>query len=64
MLDRVKWPDLDEDGRGFNIKCIQFESLLESFEEEIKILKIEKVRRGQVENLITDCKVKVAPEKK
>ena len=42
--------------------CNQFESLLESFEEEIKILKIEKERRGQVENLITDCKVKVAPE--
>ena len=47
---------------GLNKKCKQFELLLESFEKEIKILKIEEERRGQVENLITDCKVKVAPE--
>ena len=55
-------PNLDND-KDFNIKCNQFESLLDSFEEEIKILKIEKERKGQVENLIKDTKdCKVNPE--
>jgi hypothetical protein len=64
-LDKKKFklpPNLDDD-KDFNIKCNQFESLLDSFEEEIKILKIEKERKGQVENLIKDTKVcKVKPE--
>ena len=47
-----KFPNLN--AIGFNKKCNQFESLLESFEEEIKILKIEKERRGQAEKSIKE----------
>ena len=47
-----EFPNLDV--IGLNKKCKQFESLLESFEEEIKILKIEKERRGQADKPIKE----------
>ena len=65
-----EFPNLND--IGFNKKCNQFELLLESFEEEIKILKVEKEKlqileieknpyyqlHEQVEKPIKDCKVK------
>ena len=47
-----EFPNLND--IGFNKKCNQFELLLESFEEEIKILKIEKERRGQADKPIKE----------
>ena len=47
-----KFPNLAD--IGLTKKCNQFESLLKSFEEEIKILKIEKERRGQVDKPIRE----------
>ena len=44
-------PKLD-DGVGLKGKCDQFELLLESFEEQIKILKEEEEKMGQSKNLL------------
>ena len=43
-------PNLD-DGTGYKTKCNQFELLLESFEEQIKILKVEKETMEHPKNL-------------
>ena len=46
-------PNLD-DGAGYKTKCNEFEFLLESFEEQIKILEAEKEKNGQSKKLINE----------
>ena len=53
-------PNMDY-SKGYITRCTQFESMLESFEVHIKMLKMKLDQSEIVENSITDCAVDITP---